>query len=122
MKEDLLHQQIANYLKIIEKQQNIVFWSYMPFGEKRNITTGALLKKKGTKKGVPDFLLILQSNKNKCETLNLWIECKVGFNKQTVEQKDFQKNIERFDNQFYYLIKSLDDLIEIFNNINNVRS
>jgi hypothetical protein len=55
--EDALHKQISQYLSILQNQGKIKFFTYLPFGEKRNYVTGALLKAKGTKRGVPDFMV-----------------------------------------------------------------
>jgi hypothetical protein len=33
-------------------------WTHLPFGEKRNVITGARLKRMGTKRGWPDFILL----------------------------------------------------------------
>jgi hypothetical protein len=33
-------------------------WTHLPFGEKRSAVTGARLKRMGTKRGWPDFILL----------------------------------------------------------------
>lgn len=109
MKEDVLHKQINQYLFFYQRNnKNLLFYTYMPFGEKRSAITGALLKSKGTKKGVPDYMIFLKNG------YILWIECKVGKNKQTQEQIDFENMIKDFNNQFYYVVYTLEDLDNIF--------
>ncbi|MDR0572343.1 MAG: hypothetical protein LBG48_05830, partial [Rickettsiales bacterium] len=88
--EDQLHKQIAQYLFILERQGKVDLFTYMPFGEKRNSITGALLKTKGTKKGFPDFMIIATKNimiNNKLNYISyyLYLEAKVGKNKQKTE-------------------------------------
>ena len=108
MKEDLLHKQVAYYLSLQEKQFNIKFWTYNASGEKRPPITGALLKAKGLKRGIPDYTIILNNG------IILWLECKTGNNKQTPEQIDFENMIKTFNNQFYFIIRSIEDLEEVF--------
>lgn len=116
MKEDILHKQINQYLFFYQRNnKNLLFYTYMPFGEKRTLITGSLLKSKGTKKGVPDFLLIFKDKTNKNQSILIWLECKVGNNKQTPEQIDFENMIKQFNNQFYFLVKSVEDLQDILN-------
>ena len=107
--EDELHKQIAQYLFYTIKSKND-FWTYMPFGEKRNIITGALLKAKGTKKGVPDFLIL---KRQKTTTKIIWLEVKTGKNKQTQEQIDFENKISGMYNEDYYVIHSIQELKEV---------
>lgn len=116
MKEDILHKQVNQYLFFKQREnKNILFYTYMPFGEKRTLATGSLLKAKGTKRGVPDFMILIKNKTNKNDILTLWIECKTGNNKQTEEQKDFENMISQFNNHFYFLVKDIDDLEKIFN-------
>ena len=116
MKEDELHKQVANYLAIYSNQhKNLKFWTYEPFGEYRKPTTGALLKAKGTKRGVPDFQLIFENKVDKTKSIILWLECKVGKNKQSPEQIEFERIVEQFEDHYYYLVYSLEDVIKILN-------
>ena len=110
--EDAFHKQIANYLNYVITDEND-FFTYLPFGEKRNITTGALLKAKGTKRGVPDFLII---KRNGNISTFIWIEAKVGKNKQSTEQIDFQDKIKKQQNEFYFVVYNLEEVIEIIEN------
>lgn len=114
MKEDELHKLINQYLMIYQQQHpNLLFYTYMPFGEKRNPITGALLKAKGTKKGVPDFFLLFKNKVDKKKSIIIWIECKVGKNKQSLEQIEFERIINELDDEYYYCIYSLDELIKL---------
>lgn len=115
--EDRLHKQIANYLAQLEnigKFGRPGFFTYMPFGEKRNAITGSLLKSKGTKKGVPDFMVIFRDNKMS-ETL--WIECKSEKGKQSEEQKEFELKTKQQVNENYIVVKSCDELADYFETI-----
>ena len=114
MREDILHKQVAQYLFYHEKQFDIKFWTYMPFGEKRNPITGSLLKTKGTKRGVPDFMVLIRNKTDKNKLITLWLECKTDNNKQTLEQIDFENMVSKFNNHFYFVIRSIDDLEDIF--------
>ena len=80
--EDNLHKQIAKYLADCEMAKvfgRSGFWTYMPFGEKRTALTGALLKSKGTKRGVPDFMILVRLDNS---TEIIWIEAKSEKGKQ----------------------------------------
>lgn len=116
MREDELHKQVACYLRYYEKtHKNLKFWTYEPFGEKRPPITASLLKAKGTKRGVPDFQLIFENKVNKTKSIIIWLECKIGKNKQSPEQKDFERIIGQFEDQYYYLVYDLNDLEKVLN-------
>ena len=53
--ERRLHIAIADYLTVALPPD--VVWTHFPAGEKRTPKTGALLKRMGLKKGIPDFLI-----------------------------------------------------------------
>ena len=117
-KEDNLHKEFSLYLSFLENSGYFGengFFTYMPFGEKRDAKTGALLKKKGTKRGVPDFLIIFRRNEN---SFFCWVEVKTKKGKQTKEQKDFENKTKEQKNEKYFLIHNLNELIEIIENIN----
>lgn len=117
--EDNFHKQIAQYLNILDNQKYFGkngFWSYCPFGEKRNAITGALLKAKGTKRGVPDFLILIRKNNI---TKIIWLEAKIGKNKQSEEQIDFENKTKEQINEKYYIVYNLDNVINIISNGNN---
>ena len=106
--EDWLHIKINYMLRQYEraKKLNCVFWTYLPFGEQRTSATGGLLKKKGVKRGVADFLLINPMGQY------FWIEIKVGKNGQTPEQKEFQEIMNNIPNSYYQVCKSLEEIIK----------
>ncbi|GHU27492.1 hypothetical protein FACS1894152_4190 [Bacilli bacterium] len=121
-REQTLHFCIRQYLEIASRTVNnrIGFWTYLPFGENRTLTTGALLKKKGTKRGVPDFLMILNRDgfsKNRDGFSEfLWIEAKVGKNGQTDEQREFERRCEQTSNEHYLLLRdNIDELASYLN-------
>lgn len=105
--EDIFHKQIAEYLNLSLKDSDY-FWTYMPFGEKRTAMTGALLKRKGTKRGVPDFMIL---KRKKDITTLLWLEAKCGKNKQSEEQIDFEEKTKKQQNEHYFVVKDLDDVM-----------
>ena len=115
--EDKLHKQIGNYLFQLEslgKFGRAGFFTYMPFGEKRDLKTGALLKAKGTKRGVPDFIVIFRD----IEISDLlWIECKSEKGKQSLEQKEFELKTKNQINEKYIVIRSLNELEDYFKTI-----
>ena len=115
--EDELHKQIAQYLFYTIKGDKD-FWTYMPFGEKRNIITGALLKAKGTKKGVPDFMILNRKGKN---TIIIWLEVKFGKNKQSLEQIDFENKTKSMKNEFYFTVYSLEEVKNIIEDYYNMK-
>ncbi len=115
--EDSLHKQIANYLYQLEsagKFGRAGFFTYMPFGEKRDLKTGALLKAKGTKKGVPDFMIIYRID---LSSEIFWIECKSDKGKQTKEQKEFETKAKTSLNENYIIIKSCEELVAYFEEV-----
>lgn len=60
---------------------------HVPNGGKRDIKTATNLKRQGVKAGVPDLCLPVA----RCGFHGLYIELKVGDNKQTENQKEWQK-------------------------------
>ncbi len=112
MKEDVLHKIVNNYLFIYSlEHKELVFYTYMPFGEKRTPITGALLKAKGAKRGVSDFMLIFNNG------ITYWLECKVKNEKQTLEQLEFEAMIKnKIKNHYYFIVKDLDYLDFILKN------
>lgn len=69
---------------------------------------GARLKQQGIKAGVPDLCLALPTEKFGA----LYIELKFGKNKQTEDQKEFERACKEFGN-CYQLIYSFDEAIRI---------
>ncbi|MDR0571836.1 MAG: hypothetical protein LBG48_03230 [Rickettsiales bacterium] len=116
--EDQLHKQIAKYLFILEKQKRIDSYTYNPSGELRTKTTGALLKAKGLKKGLPDYTIKKTKNipTNNGEVLTisfyLYLEAKCGKNKQTTEQIEFQARTEMTINEIYRVVRSIEEVVK----------
>ena len=112
--EDKLHKQIANYLFQLEMTKKFGsdgFFTYMPFGEKRSLKTGALLKAKGTKRGVPDFMVICRKG---VYSEFLWVECKSSKGTQSPEQKEFEEKTKKQLNEDYIVVKSCEELASYF--------
>lgn len=65
----------------------------IPNGGARNVITGAMLKRQGVRKGIPDlFLSIPKYSKHETSFVlsnGLYIEMKIGKGKQTAEQITF---------------------------------
>ena len=104
-KEDDFHKTIKDYLELKIRGEND-FWTYLPFGEKRNAITGSLLKAKGTKRGVPDFMIL---KRKKDITSIIWLEAKVGKNKQSKEQIDFENKTKNMKNEKYFVFYPQDN-------------
>lgn len=64
---------------------------HIPNGGKRNAREAANLKRQGVKAGVPDICLPVARGGYH----GMYIELKVGKNKQTEKQKDWQKKLNR---------------------------
>lgn len=94
------------------------FWSYDAAGEKRSPITGALLKSKGLAKGRPDyeFIKIIDNIAN-----HIFIEFKCGKNKQSQEQKDFQKMCAGTSNLKYGLCYSIDEALAFLKEYHIIR-
>jgi phenylacetate-coenzyme A ligase PaaK-like adenylate-forming protein len=103
--EDRLHKDTASYLTYLQ-----INFTYVPSGEQRTLITGALLKAKGLKKGLPDFVV---RYKVKDIAYFLYLEAKCGKNKQSPEQKCFEKLVEGSKYEKYYVYKSIEELKEI---------
>lgn len=111
--EDRIHMDFGLLIqkyKFYNKLKNCPVATYMPFGEKRTLATGVLLKKKGTIRGVPDWLFI-KDNNGAAEFI--WLEFKAEKGKQSPEQLDFQKMCDSFGNMRYYLPRSVNEALKI---------
>ena len=113
--EDQLHKSFAHQILHYEfyKKLHCTFWTYMPFGEYRTPTTGSLLKSKGTKTGVPDYLFI-----KTIDNINyfIWLEfkrpkidSKKVAGKQSDSQKDFERLFSESKNTRYYVVHSIEE-------------
>jgi hypothetical protein len=113
MTEKQLQIQIVNYLKIMERQGKIITFFAVKNdflgGAKNNAIYINSLKAQGLRVGVSD-LIILTSSKT------LFVELKVGKNKQTQSQLDFEKQISKCENATYFVVKKLTEMEGIVNN------
>ncbi|QOR55491.1 MAG: hypothetical protein ULS35scaffold63_48 [Phage 33_17] len=88
---------------------NSVWWTYMPLGEYRLPSTASMLKKKGVKAGMADYLFI----KSKDNFLYLvWIEFKTDIGKQNPNQILFQNRINNYQNSVYLIARSVADAVK----------
>ena len=105
--ESTLQEQIVNYLL-----SNNIFCFSVPNGfyggrdRQASIKHVAKLKKQGLRVGVADLIVLLPKGKA------IFLELKVGYNKQELSQKQFQKDVETLGFE-YYLVKSLDEAKKI---------
>lgn len=100
IKETDLKNQILDYLKL----KGIYSWLTNTQGN-YNPRTNSYYKNPRLLLGVSDIVGIMSNGQM------LTIECKVGKNKQSEAQKDFQINIEK-NNGLYILAYSLDEVIK----------
>lgn len=81
----------VNYLR-----WNSIYCFAVPNGGKRDVKTGAFLKKEGQLAGVADLILLLPGGEA------IFVELKAGKNRQQESQRLFQKNVEKLG--FNYLL------------------
>lgn len=82
----------------------------IPNGGKRNVITATNLKKEGVVSGVGDLFLMTSNSKYH----GLFIEMKVGYNKQTTNQLDFMETCIR-ERYGYIVCTSLDEFMTAVN-------
>lgn len=82
---------VINYLR-----WNGIYCFTVPNGGKRDVKTGAYLKKEGQLAGVADLVLCLPNGEA------VFVELKAGENGQQESQKRFQENVEKLG--FRYLL------------------
>jgi hypothetical protein len=106
---------VANFLffRELDRKNRIRFFTYLPFGEYRTPRTGALLRKKGVRRGVPDFLVILEADES--NSVFLWVEVKARNGRQTPEQREFEARCSRTNNEYYLLTEDVCKLEECLN-------
>ncbi|MDR1498702.1 MAG: hypothetical protein LBS34_00235 [Rickettsiales bacterium] len=118
--EDTFHKAINQYLTILQNQGKIDKFTYNASGEKRTKITGALLKAKGLRKGLPDYtigknrnIFIVNGNEQKEKitiSFYLHLEAKTGKNKQTKEQIEFEERTKNINNEMYRVVRSIEDV------------
>ena len=104
-------------------QLKINRYHYSTSGENRSLTTGALLKRKGAKKGLPDYEFCYRGSIENINNIDftLYIEFKAGNNKQTKEQKDFENLYLDSRTKFYYVAYSVEEAINILKQHNLIK-
>ena len=115
--EGKMHKDFASLIRQYEGfgKLNCLRWSYDAAGEKRNATTGALLKAKGLKAGKADYEFIYTRHINKIPVAcYLYLEFKVGKGKQSDSQKEFENLFTDYENVEYYVAYSIKEALEIF--------
>lgn len=80
----------------------------IPNGGLRNIKVAAKLKQEGVKAGVADLFVALSNGKYH----GLFIEVKVGKNRQQPNQKIFEQKVVENGYQ-YKVVRSIDDMISV---------
>ena len=106
--ESQLQEQIVSYLLV-----NHIFCFSVPngfYGGKDKFTTikhVAKLKKQGLRTGVSDLIILLPYPRV------IFLELKVGYNKQESSQIQFQNDVEKLGYE-YHLARSLEDVKNIF--------
>jgi len=89
----------------------------VPNGGVRSKRTALILKREGVVSGVSDLILLVP-NKN---WHGLCIEMKYGANKQTANQKAFEKAVHQVGYK-YVVIRSLDEFIDTITNYLDTKS
>jgi len=112
MTEKQLQIQIVNYLRILEKMGKIITFFAVKNdfigGAKNNAIYINSLKAQGLRAGASDLVVLTKSK-------TLFIELKVGKNKQTQSQLNFQEQISRCENATYYVVRDLTEMEGIIN-------
>lgn len=116
--EDMLQKTMVDYLRILNLKK--CKWLHINNGEhsggKSGAIQGARAKMLGQIPGVSD-LHFTYGDLNESGTL--WVEVKLAktvLHKKTYQNKDqkaFEKDITRFKDNFYYVVRTLDELIDI---------
>lgn len=79
----------------------------------KNKIEGAKFKAMGVVQGVSDLILV-------CPGKTVYIELKVEGGRQSKEQIDFQKIIEEYGCQEYYLVRSLEEFQQMVKQLQNL--
>jgi hypothetical protein len=119
-------------MHILLKQNKIDFFTYNPSGELRTKTTGALLKSKGLQRGIPDYtikvnadILLFVGGREPLRVRNaffLYLEAKVGNNKQTIEQLEYQRMTEFNYNEVYRVVRDIEEVQKVFEEFRKISS
>lgn len=111
--EDRMHMDFGLLIRQYEgyKKLNATRWTYIASGEKRNLATAAMLKKKGVKPAWPDYIFI-KSDKNGINSKTVFLEFKTTEGKQSKEQKQFEQDFDGCQNVRYWLVRSVKEGVE----------
>lgn len=111
--EDQLHKSFAFLVRGYEFYNNLYchFWSYDASGEKRTATTGSLLKAKGLNRGKPDYEFKRLNEEGATDIIYLEFKSEKG--KQSEPQKLFEKNCKKSTTEYYYVVRSVQEALEI---------
>ena len=96
--EGLLQISVADYLRLVLPPSTP--WSHFPAGEKRDLRTGAKLKRFGLATGWPDILILSPL---------ICIELKAAKGVLSKSQKEFRIKCEQ-NNIPYYICRSIDEV------------
>lgn len=111
--EGKLQSEIGAYLNstfLMQKSNDLVFFTYSGAGEKKTIKTAVLQKRKGLQKGDFDYRFEIKRG----DILHMiYIEIKSQSGALTKEQKQFLKMKENLKNVACYVCVSFYDFIEI---------
>ena len=80
----------------------------VPNGGRRDKFTGGIMKRTGAKRGVADVIMLIPNKYHNC----LCLEFKTDIGKQSKEQIEFQRQIERVGGK-YEIIRSANDAINV---------
>ena len=104
--ESAIHEGIAKLLEVAAPRK--VMWFHVPNGEKRDKVTAAILKRMGTKPGIPDFLLYDTS------TGHLYaIEVKAKDGYLSESQKAWMEHFTSSPTARYAVARSVEDAVQI---------
>ena len=104
-KEDVLQEACVKYFRL-QYPSKIIY--AIPNGGSRNIIEAVKLKRTGTLSGVADLCVPCSNGKYHA----LFIELKVGKNKQSESQITFKNKVEMFGN-CYELVYSFDEFVKV---------
>lgn len=112
--EDHMHITFGLMIRQYEgyKKLNALAWTYVASGEKRNLATASMLKKKGVRPGWPDYIFI-SGDKMGINAKTIFLEFKVENGKQSPEQKQFDQALDGCQNIRYYLVRSVENAVRI---------
>jgi hypothetical protein len=104
MSEEQLQTQTASWLRL---QHPRLLAYHIPNGGARDVRVGKKLKTQGVMRGVPDWFVSVSNRKYH----GLYIELKVGTNKQTDEQKLFEQRSTE-NGYLYEVCRTLEEFVK----------